>query len=111
MQRSYDTGLFFGNMGNLDGSIAGLLAKRAKHADAGRRGEDLHSIAGEERCDRLSEHKENFNVPQQPEPAAPAARISRLATPEAASAARNAEPANGDTAHLAIVAAKGYESR
>src|SRR5271156_4283156 len=52
----------------LDGSVAGILAKRAKHTYAGRRGEDLQGIAGEERCDRLSEHKGKLQMAQQPKP-------------------------------------------
>src|ERR1700761_383462 len=61
---------FLINLGRatLKNAVAGIVAERSQYAYAGRRGEDLDGIAGEERCDRLSEDNRKFQVDKQSEP-------------------------------------------
>ena len=61
---------FLINLGRatLETPVAGIVAERSQYAYAGRRGEDLDGIAGEERCNRLSENNGKFQVGEQPEP-------------------------------------------
>ena len=61
---------FLINLGKatLKNPVAGIVAERSQYAYAGRRGEDLDGIAGEERCDRLSENNRKFQMGENPEP-------------------------------------------
>src|ERR1700742_3202235 len=61
---------FLINLGKatLKNPVAGIVAERSQYAYAGRRGEDLDGIAGEERCDRLSENSRKFQMGEHPEP-------------------------------------------
>ena len=61
---------FLINLGRatLKNPVAGIVAERSQYAYAGRRGEDLDGIAGEERCDRLGEDKGKLQVTKQSKP-------------------------------------------
>src|SRR5271156_7113808 len=61
---------FLINLGRatLKNPVAGIVAERSQYAYAGRRGEDLDGIAGEERCNRLRENNRKFQVGENAEP-------------------------------------------
>src|ERR1700730_7256563 len=72
---------FLVNLGRatLKNPVAGIVAERSQYAYAGRRGEDLDGIAGEERCNRLSENNRKFQVGEQPEPGGPCGKNDNAA--------------------------------
>ena len=74
---------FLINLGRatLKNPVAGIVAERSQYAYAGRRGEDLDGIAGEERCDRLSENNRKFQVGEQPEPGSAGSKNDNAAQP------------------------------
>src|SRR3984885_13151038 len=74
---------FLVNLGRaiLKSPVAGVVAERAQYAYAGRRGEDLDGIAGEERCNGLSENNRKFQVGDQPEPGGAGSKNDNAAQP------------------------------
>src|SRR4051794_2234360 len=74
---------FLINLGRatLENPVAGIVAERSQCAYAGRRGEDLDGIAGEERCDRLSENDRKLHVGEHPEPGSSGSKNDNAAQP------------------------------
>src|ERR1700733_11147448 len=74
---------FLINLGSatLKNPVAGIVAERSQYAYAGRRGEDLDGIAGEERSDRLSENNRKFQLGEQPEPGGAGSKNDNAAQP------------------------------